>query len=166
MLVLWFKFLSPCLNSKTNLDNVRASKAWEACEPRLRVNMRIAQLLKANHFKMGALQCRPEISVPKNACETSTRKLRTRVYVYNTRIKNVPSSKIISMYELAHCLSIVYVLLLVSAQHSGCVNSEEFDKIATRVSKWNVLASAACLISDIWKLLSLLAALKNNVMRE
>ena len=70
------------------------------------------------------------------------------------------------MYELAHCLSIVYVLLLVSAQHSSCVNSEEFDKIATRVSKWNVLASAACLISDIWKLLSLLAALKNNLMRE
>ena len=53
------------------------------------------------------------------------------------------------MYELAHCLSIVYVLLLVSAQQNSCVNSEEFDKIATRVSKWNVLASAACLISDI-----------------
>ena len=92
--------------------------------------------------------------------------MRTRVCVYNTRIKNAPSSKIISMYELAHCLSIVYVLLLVSAQHNSCVNSEEFDKIARRVSKWNVLASAACLISDIWKLLSLLAALKNNVMRE
>ena len=40
-----------------------------------------------------------------------------------------------SMYELAHCLSIVYVLLLVSAQHNSCVNSEEFDKIARRVSK-------------------------------
>ena len=38
------------------------------------------------------------------------------------------------MYELADCLSIVYVLLLVSAQHNSCVNSEEFDKIATRVS--------------------------------
>ena len=82
------------------------------------------------------------------------------------RIKNAPASKIISMYELAHCLSIVYVLLLVSVQHNSCVNSEEFDKIATRVSKWNVLASAACLIFDIWKLLSLLAASKNNIMRE
>ena len=81
------------------------------------------------------IQCRPEISVPKNSCEKSRRKLRTRVCVYNTRIKNMPTSKIISMYELAHCLSIVYVLLLVSAQHNSCVNSEEFDKIATRVSK-------------------------------
>ena len=81
------------------------------------------------------VQCRPEICVPKNAFETSTRKLRTRVCVCNTRIKNAPASKIISMYELAHCLSIVHVLLLVSAQHNNCVNSEEFDKIATRVSK-------------------------------
>ena len=80
------------------------------------------------------LQCRPEISVPKNACETSTRKLRTRVCVYNTRIKNAPSSKIISMYELGHCLSIVYVLLLVSAQHNSCVNSKSLTKLQ-RVSK-------------------------------
>ena len=81
------------------------------------------------------LQCRPEISIPNNACEMSTRKLRTRVCVCNTRIKNAPASKIISMYELAHCLSIVYVLLLVSAHHNSCVNSEEFDKIATCVTK-------------------------------
>ena len=38
-------------------DNVRTSEPCESCKPWLQVmqaNMRVTQLLKANHFKMGA----------------------------------------------------------------------------------------------------------------
>ena len=98
--------------------------------------------------------------------QTRNKHLKKPMWKEHKKIaQNTLSSNIISVYELDHCLFIVLVLVLVSAQDNSYVNSKVFDEIKTSVSKWNALASASCLISDNWELLSLPAASENNIMR-